>query len=158
RLPGVDLVGQDLASVPLDSIAARTGRSMDVILGHAFFARAVVEIDYEARQVRVFDPPRAPPDTGGTVLPLEFVPTLPYVTASVELAGRRPIEGDFMLDTGAAPGVTLSAEFVREERVLESDPHTRSVRMGGVGGTVENRVGRIERLRLGAFTFDRPNT
>jgi hypothetical protein len=158
RLPGVDLVGGEFASVPLDSIEADTGRPMDVILGHPFFSGAVVELDYEAKMVRVFDPKHVPPDSGGTVLPLVFVSNLPYVGATVGLAGRKPIVGDLLLDTGSAPGLTLTDEFVRDEHVLDAVQDTKAGSVGGVGGTVENRVGQIERLELGPFAFDRPYT
>ena len=158
RLPGVDLVGADFASVPLDSVAARTGRPMDVILGHPFFACAAVELDYEAKVVRVFDPKHVPADSGGTVLPLVFVSSLPYVGATIGLAGRKPIIGDLLLDTGSAPGLTLTDEFVREEHVLDAVPDTKAGSIGGVGGTVENRVGQIERLTLGPFAFAKPYT
>jgi len=158
RLPGVDLVGADFASVPLDSIEADTGRPMDVILGHPFFAGAVVELDYAAKMVRMFDPKHVPPDSGGTVLPLVFVSHLPYVGAAIGLVDRRPINGDLLLDTGAAPGLTLTDEFVREEHVLDAVKDTKVGHMGGVGGTVENRVGQIERLELGPFAFARPYT
>ena len=158
RLPGLTLVEQNLSSLPLDAIALQTGRPMDVILGHALFGRAVVEIDYAARTVRVRDPARAAPDSAGAWLPLTFRHDLPYVKASIELPGRPPIRGQFVLDTGASTALTLADDFVGKQRVLDAVPHTIRSRMGGVGGPVENRVGRIDHLRLGAFVLERPVT
>ena len=165
RLPGLELVGQDLSSIPLDGVALQTGRPMDVIVGHALLDRAVVEIDYAARKVRVFDPSRPRPDSpaghaapASVTLPLAFHQDLPYVKATVELPGRSPIEGQFVLDTGAATAFSLAAEFVQDHHALDAVPRTIRTRMGGVGGMTENRVGRIDRLRLGALTIEKPVT
>ena len=165
RLPGLELTQLDMSSIPLDGVGLQTGRPMDVILGRALLDRAVVEIDYAARVLRVFDParPRADGSAGRTApasatLPLEFRHGLPYVKATVELPGRPPVEGQFVLDTGAATAFTLGHEFVETQHALEAVPHTIRARMGGVGGMVENRVGRIDRLRLGRFALEKPVT
>jgi len=165
RLPGLELTQLDMSSIPLDGVALQTGRPMDVILGHALLGRAVVEIDYAARVLRVFDPSRPAPDSASArvapesaTLPLAFRQNLPYVRASVELPGRSPIEGEFVLDTGAATAFSLADDFVQKHQALDAVPHTIRARMGGVGGMVENRVGRIDRLRLGPFALEKPVT
>src|SRR5262249_37262484 len=83
RLPGRGRVGGALRSSPVAGAPAQTGRPMDVILGHALLARAVVEIAYTARRPRVMDPKRATTRPQGTTLPLSFRQNLPYVQASV---------------------------------------------------------------------------
>jgi len=131
---------------------------MDVILGHALLARAVVEIDYAARVVRVYDPAKYTPRSGGTSFPLAFRHGLPYVKATIELTSHDPIEGEFVLDTGASTAFTLSEDLVQSRHVLDAVTQTLRARMGGVGGPVENRVGRIERLRIGPYAIERPVT
>jgi hypothetical protein len=158
RLAGLELVEQDLGTLPLDGIALQSGRPMDVILGHALLSRAVVEIDYAARVVRVFDPAKYTPRAEGTSFPLAFRHGLPYVKVAIELRDRAPIEGEFVLDTGASSALTLTDDLVQKQNVLEAVPQTIRARMGGVGGPVENRVGRIERLRIGPYAVERPVT
>ena len=158
RMPGLELVDQPMSSLPLDAIEVQTGRPMDVIVGWALLSRAVVEIDYAARLLRITDPARFEPPAGGEPLPLTFRQNLPYVKASVDVPGRKPIEGEFVLDAGAATALTLAPDVVEREKVLEAVPKTLRTRAGGVGGQVENRTGRVDRLRLGAYAIDHPVT
>ena len=158
RIPGVELEGQMLSTLPLDGIELQTGRSMDVIVGHALLSLAVVEIDYAARLLRITDPARFKPPSGATSLPLTFKQNLPYVKATIEVPGRRSIAGTFVLDSGAATALSLSPDLTEREKLLEAVPRTLRARAGGVGGQVENRVGRIDRLRLGPYAVERPVT
>jgi hypothetical protein len=118
----------------------------------------VVEIDYSARLLRISDPAKFAPPKSGTKLPLTFHQNLPYVKATVEVPGRKPIAGEFVLDAGAGSALTLSSDVVEREKLLEAVPKTLRSRGGGVGGQRENRVGRVDRLRLGGYALERPVT
>jgi hypothetical protein len=156
RMPGLELADERMSTLPLDEIGVQTGRAMDVIVGHALLGRAVVEIDYAAGQLRVSDPSRFEPPKGAASLPLTFKNNLPYVKASFTLPGRKPLEGTFVLDAGAATALTLAPDVVEHEKALDSVPKTLRSRNGGVGGMVENRLGRIERLKLGPYAIEAP--
>ncbi|HXS81254.1 MAG TPA: aspartyl protease family protein [Methylomirabilota bacterium] len=158
RIPGLELQDQMLSTLPLDGIALQTGRTMDVIVGHALLSRAVVEIDYAARLLRITDPAKFRPPSNATSLPLTFKQNLPYTKATIEVPGRKPIAGTFVLDAGAATALSLSPDLTEREKVLEAVPKTLRARGGGVGGQVETRVGRIDRLRLGPYAVERPVT
>ena len=156
RMPGLELVDQPISSLPLDGIELQSGRPMDVIVGHALLSRAVVEIDYAACKLRVIDPARFKPPDGVASLPLRFKQNLPYVRASFTLPGRKPVEGVFVLDAGAATALTLGPDVVEREKALDAVPRTLRSRNGGVGGMVENRIGRIDRLELGPYVIEAP--
>jgi len=158
RMPGLELVDQRMTSLPLDGIELQSGRPMDVIVGYSLLSRAVVEIDYSARLLRISDPAKFAPPRNGTELPLTLRQNLPYVKATVEVPGRTPIKGEFVLDCGAASALTLASDVVEREHVLEAVPKTLRSRAGGVGGPRENRVGRIDRLRLGPYALESPVT
>ena len=158
RLPGLELQDQMLSTLPLDAIEVQTGRPMDVVVGHALLSVAVVEIDYAARLLRITDPAKFKPPSAATSLPLTFKQNLPYTKATIEVPGRKPIDGTFVLDSGAATALSLSADLTEREKLLAAVPNTLRARAGGVGGQVENRVGRIGRLRLGPFAVERPVT
>lgn len=158
RMPGLELEDQPMSTLPLDAIEVQTGRPMDVIVGHALLSLAVVEIDYAAHMLRLTDPAKFTPPTNATELPIRLKSNLPYVWATVEVPGRKPIEGEFVLDAGASTALSLAPDLVDREKLLEAVPKTLRQRFGGVGGQVENRVGRIDRLRLAGTTIERPVT
>src|SRR5262247_337211 len=112
RLPGLELTDETMTSIPTDAMGVQTGRAMDVIVGHELLSRAVVEIDYAARVLRVSDPAKFLAPKGAASLPLTFKQNLPYVKATIEVPGRKPIDGAFVLDTGASSAVSLSPDLV----------------------------------------------
>jgi hypothetical protein len=131
---------------------------MDVIVGYALLSRAVVEIDYAARMLRITDPAKFSSPKSATELPLTFKQNLPYVKAAVDVPGRKPIEGEFVLDAGAASALSIGSDVVEREKLLEAVPNTLRSRAGGVGGQTEIRTGRVDRLRLGPYALDHPVT
>jgi hypothetical protein len=156
RMPGLEFKDLPLGTLPLDQIAAQTGRPMDVILGYELLSRAVVEIDYAASVLRITDPAKFTPPAGATELKLTFKQNLPYVDATVEVPGRDPIDGTFVLDAGAATALSLGPDVVEREKLLTAVPKTLRTRNGGVGGAVENRLARLDRLRIGPYAIDKP--
>jgi hypothetical protein len=158
RMPGLELRDQPIGTLPLDAIEIQTGRPMDVILGYSLLSRAVVEIDYAASVLRVTDPAKFKPPGGATELALVLRQNLPYVQATVEVPGRDPISGEFVLDAGASTALTIAADVVEREKLVQAVPKTLRARAGGVGGQVETRVGRTDRLRIGPYALDHPVT
>jgi hypothetical protein len=53
---GVKIPAQTITVVPLGQFAPIFGHSVDGILGFDFFNRFVVEIDYEAQYLRLYNP------------------------------------------------------------------------------------------------------
>jgi aspartyl protease/PDZ domain-containing protein len=158
KLPGATLAGSPIAAMPLHPFQRQTGRAMEAIIGHPFFDRCVVKVDYVARVLEVL-PAASFEYTGkGVVLPLTFEHRLPYVEARVTLPGRKPIEGRFVVDLGSSQALILSPKFIREERVNDAITKTIEARGRGVGGQMPTRVGRVERFEIGGIAFDRPVT
>lgn len=158
RLPGVTLEGSSIMTMPLEPFRRQSGRSMDVIVGAPLLNRCVLRVDYAANMIEIL-PAETFEYTGkGAILPLAFDHRLPYVTARVDLAGGKPIEGRFVIDLGSSQALILTPAFIEKHDVMEAIPRTIEGRGRGVGGQVPSRLGRVARLELGGFSFDRPVT
>jgi hypothetical protein len=56
RLPGLELLKQDVTVIPLSSaISPSEGRMVDGLLGYDFFKQFVVEIDYARQRINIYD-------------------------------------------------------------------------------------------------------
>jgi predicted aspartyl protease len=155
-LGGFQLHDLTFDTVPLGALSAQAGRHLDGILGHQVFERWIVEVDYQNRRVTLHDPDTYVYRGHGTSVPLAFRETHPYVTARITLAGRRPIQGRFVIDTGSSGGVIFNDAFAAEARVLETMSKTIDATGRGIGAPVENRVGRIERLEIQGLSMPGP--
>jgi hypothetical protein len=155
-LEGVEIKNLNVMAIALDSIEATAGRSMDVIIGAELFHRYVVEVDYEARFITLYDPKQFVYNGSGESLLLKFDQNHPYVTAKLVIPGLEPIEGDFVIDAGSGFGLTFNPGFVQERKLVERVPNTIQSKARGVGGEFPLTIGRIESLTLGRFKLDRP--
>lgn len=155
---GAALRNLTISTLPLNYLEDTSGRRMDVILGSEFFKSFVVEIDYETKHLKLHDPQGFVYRGAGEVLPLKFFDNHPYVRASIELPGREPIEGEFVIDLGSNFSVTLLPSFIKQHDLLKSVSKTVMTRGRGVGGEVQMPVGRIGGLRMGRYRLENPVT
>jgi hypothetical protein len=158
RLPGATLDGASILTMPLEPFRRQTGRPMEAIVGAPLFDRSVLRVDYAARVIEILPAGSFEYKGTGAILPLSFHHRLPYVEATVELPGRKPVKGRFVIDLGSSQALILTPQFVEEHKALETMSRTVEGRGRGVGGVVPSRIGRAVRLELGGFTFDQPLT
>jgi len=148
-LKGLDFQAREIAVLPLSNLNHYVGRTVDGILGHNFFGRFVVEIDYAARIINVYDPKSFQYSGTGDLIPVELKDNAPSVGARLNLPGRAPVEGNFRIDTGGSHALILHTPFVKAQKVLETIPKTIAVPVAGVGGETSVRLGRVQSLQLG---------
>jgi predicted aspartyl protease len=159
KLPGVDLYNQTLWGLGLDAIASANGREMAGILGYDLFKRFVVDIDYAAKLMSLYEPLAYEYRGIGQSIPLNVqADGAIYVQARVQAPGGNPIEGEFVVDTGGNRILLLARPFVEQHRIMESVGKTLAARGGGVGGEIQLAMGRLKSLQLGRFTITNPLT
>jgi len=149
-----------MLAIPLGNLESRFGHDIDGIIGADFIRQFVVEIDYSARVLRLYDKNKFVYSGPGDILPLTFIHGgYPIIDADVVIAGRPPVKGRFVLDFGSGASLALHTPFVKEHNLPPPSHKTiRAMGGGGVGGQVTGRNGRISALRIGKFQIDNPLT
>ena len=105
----VDEYGRDISSSKPQVKGAR--RKVDGILGAEFFHNFVVEIDYAARLINVYEPAGYRYTGKGEKLPIEVEPQHIFVQAQILSQGRQALPVKLLVDTGSAMAVTLTKRF-----------------------------------------------
>ena len=155
-LDTLSLADLTLWSIDLTPLEGLEGRTLDLILGYEFISRAVLEIDYEGNLLTFHAPesfsyrgPRHP-------RPLYLAEQHPHIHAEVVLEGREPVEGVFMVDTGARMALYLNRLFAEQHGVKETVPKVLELpaRVSGVGGASRSSVARISGLHLGGLELE----
>lgn len=146
-------------TIPLRSMASKFGHDLDGLLGANFLRQFVVEIDYPARTMTLFDPDRFHYSGPGESIPLHLDDERhPVIEAEVTAVGAPPVRGSFALDLGAGDGLVLFSPFVAQQHLPGSAMKTMKALGGGIGGTSAGRVGHVESIKIGRFTMRSPNT
>jgi hypothetical protein len=150
-LTGIETSVPNVALIDLSSLQASLGRKVDGIIGYDFFDRYVVEIDYDANIVRLFEPKTYNYSGNGEVIPITIKKKHAYVTAKMKLAGRESVPREYLVDSG-------SSDAVNDDLIAQSSAPKVEV-VGGVGLGQEFKVilSRVERLQLGSIVFENTN-
>ncbi len=154
-LPGVDL---PLASVTvLDASAALPllGRRWEGALGYDVLSRMVVRVDYEHKQMAMYDPSVFAPSDHAAALPVTFLGNWPLVPATILLPGRPPIEAQCFIDSGAG-GLMLTTPFTNANHVFDAVTRKVAGSMYGAGGESKRFAGRITGIQLGPYLLRGP--
>lgn len=132
----------------LSALSKRLGMEIAGICGYEVFSRAVVVIDPVGSRVELHDPAEYKlPE--GRWQDLHLNSKLPCVSCDFE-GNRREL---FMLDCGSTETVAFDAPAVRRLGLLEGRK-TDPIRTTGVGGTVEDRSGKLDWFAIGGRRFE----
>ena len=150
-LTGIETSVPNVALIDLSSLQASLGRKVDGIIGYDFFDRYVVEIDYDANVVRLFEPKTYNYSGNGEIIPITIKKKHAYVIAKMKLAGRESVAREYLVDSG-------SSDAVNDDLIAQSSAPKIEV-VGGVGLGQEFKIilSRIQRLQLGSIVFENTN-
>jgi hypothetical protein len=152
-LPGFQLLTARMDALPLDALSARHGLEVSGILGAELFSRNVVEIDYEKKAIRLYEPSRFNYQGRGERIPITIERNVPHARATFELPGLEPIEGEFTIDTGSSASLILTPPFVTEHDLLKRVSKKVLTYGRGVGSEIEMTVSRAKVLQLGGISL-----
>jgi len=146
-------------ALPINSLAPRLGQDFDGIIGSEFIQQFVVEIDYQARLLKLHDRKSFEYSGPGESIPIQLNHGHPIVDAEVTPSGSQPLKGKFVLDLGAGLALALYSPFVKQHHLLESNAQTiQSLGGAGAGGETSGRIGRVDELTIGTFKIKSPTT
>ena len=148
RLAGRTLPTCDhFGALDLNAASSGVGRTIAGILGHEFFERYVVKIDFTAHELTLYDPVKYRYTGNGDTLALEFARQLPYVNVRIRTARRPEITRRLLVDTG-------SDDFVDDQSVRRSaNGPTITVSTTGLGKSYEAVIGTLDTVWIGKSMF-----
>ena len=179
-LPGVTIVREKFAVLSLENVEQCSDKTsvdlqgkmswraeaakgderqpMDGVLGDEFFRHFVVEIDYAAKSINLYDPKSYHYQGKGERIPLEVRQKHIYIRAPITASGRPPINGLFMIDSGFAGAVVLTSPFVAQNKLLPPPDQTTPFSNCGIGGESRTQIGKLAEIRLGNIKLESPVT
>jgi hypothetical protein len=157
RFGGVEVKEPLMVAYPLDFLSKRLGRRVDGIVGVELLRRYVVEIDYPARQFRVFAPDDFTYAGSGEVLPVTYDRRLPLVAGSVTPFGRDPIPVRLQVDTGGASAhVMFWKGFIEKHDLTAGTRDLKEVQVTAFTGTTTQKQGRVQAIQIGKIVVSEP--
>lgn len=155
-IPGVAVFDHTVATVDLDIIAPLFGFKIDGIIGYDFINSFVIEIDYAAGLMNLYETHNYKYSGSGQSIPIELIEKTPFVRGRIVLNGREPIEGKFEVDTGATGILFLHTPFVNKHKMLETLMNRAQSQLGGAGGSSAAVKAHVSAVELGSFVDRNP--
>ena len=154
KLGGHALKETSFATIDLTPLEPLEGRTIDLILGYDVLGRAVLEVDYSAKEVTFHASETFTYEGPGERLPFTLQNNHPHIRAEVLLA-ESSASGTFMVDTGARMALYLNRLFTERHGVKDAVPKVLELpaQISGVGGASRESVARLPGVRLGAYEF-----
>jgi len=121
----------------------------DGVIGDEFFRLFVVEIDYAAQVMNLYEPKSYQYKGRGEAIPLEVRQRYVYLRTQLTSAMAGTVKGFFLIDTGHMGALLLHRPFVETRRLLPPDEKTKPFELCGIGGYSKARIGPLQSLRLG---------
>jgi hypothetical protein len=160
-LPGLAGFSQPIRlAMPLGDLAARFGHDFDGIVGSEFIKQFVVEVDYQARVLRLHDKAKFNYTGSGEILPIQLNGQgHPILDGEVTPIGSEPFKGKFVLDLGSGGSLALHSPVVASRKLLDGKLKTiKAIGTGGAGGQANGQIGRVAELKIGKFKIPNPFT
>ncbi|HWN08693.1 MAG TPA: aspartyl protease family protein [Pyrinomonadaceae bacterium] len=150
-------------ALPIGSMAQGLGQAFDGIIGYDFIKEFVVEVDYQARVIKLHDKDKFTYSGPGESIPISLeMPGHgsghPILEAEVTPIGGAPTKGKYVLDIGSGMALALHSPFVAEHGLLAPERKTIKAFGAGAGGEINARLGRVSELKIGKFKISNPVT
>src|SRR5262249_9410018 len=115
---GVELADQTVGTLQLQSSDALLGRTICGLLGYDFFIPFVVEIDYGAKKINLYDSRSYQYPARAESIAITIDGNLPYVRARITMPEGKTVEGTLLVDTGTSYFLELNRSFIERYRLL----------------------------------------
>jgi hypothetical protein len=149
-----------ILALPIRRLASRFGQDFDGILGSEFIKEFVLELDYQARLIKLHNKTGFTYSGPGESIPIKLNSSgHPIIEAEVTPMGSEPVKGKFVLDIGSGGALALYSPFVAEHHLLGPNVKTiKAIGGAGAGGEITGRIGRVSELKIGKFQISSPIT
>ena len=153
EIGGVEYFPTPMTSLDLPDFGQRP---LDGLLGADLFRRFVVEMDFAAREIRLFNPQTWKPEPGYEALPLRFHHGVPLIPAQVGKGAGDKASGRFMIDSGYSGWLMLTESFIRSNQLFQVAGELVPERGADAVGSLERARGRVPSIALGPFELNQP--
>lgn len=157
-LPGVSGVQQSMLVLQENFIDIENviGVQAHGILGSEIFNRFVVEVDYDNKLLKLYNPQDFKVPRGFRKIPITLENYRPFIKASIKQENKKNIDVNLLIDTGASSALFLDVK--KYEDIHLPKKTVEHILGRALVGVIEGKIGRVKRFKLGKFKFKKVTT
>jgi PDZ domain/Aspartyl protease len=148
--PGLTVDSLNFHINDYEILASVYGEQIDGIIGHSFFSRYIVKLDYDTSMISVYTKGSMKYPKGGVLIK----PTLSSIPITTNrLKEERSITTRYFFDTGAGLSLLLTEDFVSDSAVFSKKKRIFTTQAEGLGGKTYMKLTTIKEFRIGPYRF-----
>lgn len=125
--------------------------TFDGVIGKSIFDSHVVEIDYQASTIVLYEPAAYEPENPDLAIPLSLENGLPIIEAVIDTEKDKEIPVKMIIDLGNRNTLIFN---VNPQKKISLPGRTLSTVVGrGIQGELVGMIGRLPRLKIGGLVF-----
>ncbi len=155
-VPGLEIPRQSFVAFPMNALEPIPGRRVDGILGHDFFERFVITIDYAGKKLTFHEPSGYTYSGTGEMAPVIIENKEPFLMGEVCQPGVPVVKAKFKIDTGSADVAGFNGSFIQEHNVVPAASKKIPAIGSAAGGFTMNWATRLKGIRVGKLYFANP--
>lgn len=125
------------------------GAKIDGILGHDFFRRFVVKINYQKMRIDLFEPHDYKPPSNFDMIDLELVESKPFVNLMIHQDTSSKLMANLLVDTGASHALILNS--ASHKQIVLPEEFIVSNLGRSISGELSGKLGRVNQLTIGPY-------
>ncbi|MES2458357.1 MAG: aspartyl protease family protein [Bacteroidota bacterium] len=155
KLDSVKLKNINLVLANFSSLSQDTGNPIDGIIGYEVLARYVTRLDFDRKELSLFDGIQHVDTTGYTGIPFEFSKNIliPRFPITVALANGESFTGKVMFDTGNAFSLIVSTPFNKFHNFVSKIGESFTTGGRGMNASTTDQVAVIKSMSFNGFDF-----
>ena len=150
HFPGLKVENLNFHINDYDILTGVYGLKIDGIIGFSFLRRYIVKINYEKKEIEVWQPGDIKYPKGGYLM-RPAIAGLPMQYA--EVADHTRVNGRFYLDTGAGLCLLLSNDFTEDSSIFKTGRKRYPTVAEGLGGKTSMDLAVLKQFKLGKYVF-----
>jgi len=154
KLPGIE--GQGISMLVLDqdylNLSNQLGTEVFGIIGYELFSRFIIEVNYDKKVVKFYEPNFFNPKKYYEKVPLIVRGTKPYMAAEITQKNGTKMNVALMVDSGASHAILLDQSTSQLIHIPEKNLEASLGK--GLGGDIEGVVARVDKVKIGKYSFD----
>jgi hypothetical protein len=148
-LAGLKIRADRVYVIDLSVLPSMLGRELAGIMGYDFFSRFVVDVDFDAEVITLWDPATYKRSGPGEAVKFQLFGRRPHVPVQIALPGKVGVERDLLVDTG-------SPDALNADILAQSSEKLQVLGTSDAGMDVPTIIGRADWAELAKFRFKGP--
>ncbi|RJE72640.1 aspartyl protease family protein [Reichenbachiella sp. MSK19-1] len=154
-IAGAPIHNVQVYETDLTHLEISIGKDIDGIIGYDVLKNYVVSMDYDAMEIKLYDPSSYSYQGLGKKFKINLTSFIPHIEGEVTLQNGEKVKGEFFVDTGAKATIDFNTPFVEDNDLASKVGDSYIYLVAGLGEKeYEHHRGKVKEFAFAGYSFE----